>query len=142
LPLHKTLVLLDRIRLENHTPFLEHELLALAKAIVYSISNLHFGPEVGLGPIKADAAVVNTWLWNVQTMAQDLGTLHAAAVVPAVVHHADSRQLAQMLEPESIDAVITSPPYPNEKDYTRTTRLESVILGLVRNKSDLRLLKQ
>jgi len=42
----------------------------------------------------------------------------------------------------SIDAVITSPPYPNEKDYTRTTRLESVLLGFLRSKSDLRQLKR
>jgi hypothetical protein len=41
-----------------------------------------------------------------------------------------------------VDAVITSPPYPNEKDYTRTTRLESVLLGFIRSKHDLRSLKQ
>jgi DNA modification methylase len=45
-------------------------------------------------------------------------------------------------EPESVDAVITSPPYPNEKDYTRTTRLESVLLGFIHDKRDLRALKQ
>jgi hypothetical protein len=38
--------------------------------------------------------------------------------------------------------VITSPPYPNEKDYTRTTRLESVLLGFINNKTELRALKQ
>ena len=47
-----------------------------------------------------------------------------------------------MLGPRSVDAVITSPPYPNEKDYTRTTRLESVILGLIRDADDLRALKR
>jgi DNA modification methylase len=47
-----------------------------------------------------------------------------------------------VLEPNSVDAVITSPPYPNEKDYTRTTRLESVLLGFIRNKAELRSLKQ
>jgi hypothetical protein len=41
-----------------------------------------------------------------------------------------------------VDAVITSPPYPNEKDYTRTTRLESVILGFLKDKRALRALKQ
>jgi hypothetical protein len=46
------------------------------------------------------------------------------------------------LPPAAIDAVITSPPYPNEKDYTRTTRLESVLLGFVRSKQELRALKQ
>ncbi|HEY3856599.1 MAG TPA: hypothetical protein VGO67_19615 [Verrucomicrobiae bacterium] len=50
--------------------------------------------------------------------------------------------MISIMPPESIDAVITSPPYPNEKDYTRTTRLESVLLGFIKNKDDLRRLKQ
>ena len=54
----------------------------------------------------------------------------------------DSRELHSILSPESIDAVFTSPPYPNEKDYTRTTRLESVILGILNNKAELRELKK
>lgn len=33
--------------------------------------------------------------------------------------------------------MITSPPYPNEKDYSRTTRLESVLLGFLTNRADL-----
>jgi DNA modification methylase len=41
-----------------------------------------------------------------------------------------------------VDAVITSPPYPNEKDYTRTTRLESVLLGFYDTKGELRSFKQ
>lgn len=60
----------------------------------------------------------------------------------AVVHHADARRLLDVLEPASVDAVITSPPYPNEKDYTRTTRLESVLLGFISTKAELRALKQ
>jgi DNA modification methylase len=40
-----------------------------------------------------------------------------------------------------IDFVITSPPYPNEKDYTRSTRLESVLLDFIRHKADLRAIK-
>jgi hypothetical protein len=41
-----------------------------------------------------------------------------------------------------VDAVITSPPYPNEKDYTRTTRLESVVLGFIKSKSELKDMKK
>jgi hypothetical protein len=41
-----------------------------------------------------------------------------------------------------VDAVITSPPYPNEKDYTRTTRLETVLLGFIHNRADLQALKR
>jgi predicted methyltransferase len=140
LPLHKTLVLLDHIERHRDERYHHHELLALAKAVTFSISNLSFGPEVGVGPAKVDVPVVATWLAGVRGMAQDLGQLHGN--VPTVVHKADSRQMLQVLEPNSIDAVITSPPYPNEKDYTRTTRLESVLLGFIHTKADLQALKR
>jgi DNA modification methylase len=55
---------------------------------------------------------------------------------------ADARQISREVAPCSIDAVITSPPYPNEKDYTRTTRLESVVLGFIRNKAELQASKK
>jgi hypothetical protein len=142
LPLHKTLVLLEAIERCRDNRFFEHEQLALAKVIVFEISNLEFGPEVGVGPPKADAPVVAAWLNGVSGMAEDLRELRATSGIKTVVHRADSRRLAEVLDSDSIDAVITSPPYPNEKDYTRTTRLESVLLGFIRNKQDLRALKQ
>jgi hypothetical protein len=79
---------------------------------------------------------------QIRAMADDLAALRPMNGVPAVVHRADARQIAQVVEPRSIDAVITSPPYPNEKDYTRTTRLESVLLGFVKDKDELRALKK
>jgi adenine-specific DNA methylase len=48
LPLHKTLVLLDCLRENSDEALQGDELLALAKAVVFGISNLHFGPEVGV----------------------------------------------------------------------------------------------
>jgi DNA modification methylase len=141
LPLHKTLVLLDCLQKRRDDRYHRHELLALAKAVVFSISNLHFGPEVGVRPPKTDAMVIHTWLSEVHAMASDLRTVREFPSAEVTVHRADSRRIAQVLEPASIDAVITSPPYPNEKDYTRTTRLESVLLGFVRDKASLRALK-
>jgi hypothetical protein len=140
LPLHKTLVLLEHMERHLDDRYYRHERLALAKAVTFSISNLSFGPEVGVGPAKVDAPVVATWLDGIRCMARDLSELQGD--VPAVVHKADSRQMLQVLQPASIDAVITSPPYPNEKDYTRTTRLESVLLGFIQTKSDLQALKR
>jgi hypothetical protein len=142
LPLHKTLVLLEHIRKGNHSDFLRHEMLALAKALVNSISNLRFGPEVGVGTIKEDAPVLRLWQEEVAVMAEDLSHIKDHAPVTAEVHSADARQLKNLLEPQSIDAVITSPPYPNEKDYTRTTRLELVLLGFVNSKAELQALKK
>jgi DNA modification methylase len=74
--------------------------------------------------------------------ARDIEAVQDRRNVEAVVHHADARDAAKLLGPRSISVVITSPPYPNEKDYTRTTRLESVLLGLIRSKEELRQYKR
>ncbi|MBM0744050.1 DNA methyltransferase [Phormidium sp. CLA17] len=142
LPLHKALILKEQILAEK-SGYQRHFLLAFARAIVTDISNLRFGPEVGVSSkLKSDVPVVEAWLARVAAMAADLRYLQTLPNAPATIHHADARQLVQVLEPNSIDAVITSPPYPNEKDYTRTTRLESVLLGFLNNKAELRALKQ
>lgn len=141
-PLHKVLVLLEEIQCEAKSPFYGHERLALAKALIHYISNLEFGPEVGVGPPRSDAQVVMAWLDCVSAMADDLRQLREMDATPVKTFEADSRCVDGVLSPESVDAVITSPPYPNEKDYTRTTRLESVLLGFIRNKEDLRAVKR
>jgi len=142
LPLHKTLVLQESMRSLHDARFFKHEMLALAHALVHSIGNLHFGPEVGVGKAKVDTSVIALWLAAVQAMASDLAILRNKNGAPALVHRADARNIRDVIEPESIDAIITSPPYPNEKDYTRTTRLESVLLGFIQSNSDLRALKR
>lgn len=144
-PLRKSLILLEQIKEAKNSPCKQHELLAFAKSLVYSNSNLHFGPEVGVRRIKKhDAQVVESWLVEIQKMVDDLRRTCRDDTndISSIIHHADARQVAELLTPRSISAVFTSPPYPNEKDYTRTTRLESVLLGFVRNKEDLRNLKK
>lgn len=140
LPLHKTLVLLDCLTEMEDERYSQHERLALAKTIVFTSSNLHFGPEVGVATPKEDAPVIQPWLHEVQTMCEDLQTLKKGP--PACVHHGDAREPSKHLHPVSIDAVITSPPYPNEKDYTRTTRLEAVLLGFFGSKGDIQEMKK
>lgn len=142
LPLHKTLVLLSAINEEFSSEFTDHERLALAKVLVSSVGNLHFGPEVGVGRIKADAPVVAPWMEQMDIMAMELETLGPQQDTPARIFHSDARHVTSLIENESVDFVFTSPPYPNEKDYTRTTRLESVLLGFLKNKAQLRSMKQ
>jgi len=143
LPLHKTLILLEAINAAGNE-FACYERLALANCLVTDIGNLNFGPEVGVTKPKADAPVLELWLAAVNNMASDLAiqAVRAHRHVPTVVHCSDARDISAVLPKCSVDAVITSPPYPNEKDYTRTTRLESVILGFLRDKTHLRQLKQ
>jgi hypothetical protein len=141
-PLHKILTLLEVLSTNGSEELAAHERLALASVIVADASNLHFGPEVGVGPPKSDAPVIAPWLRTVRMIADDLRELGDRVSTKALVHLTDARQLSEVLAPNSIDAVITSPPYPNEKDYTRTTRLESVLLGFIFNKAELQALKR
>lgn len=142
-PLQKTLALIETINDLKDTKFQGYEKLALAKALVYSISNLRFGPEVGIGKLKTDAPVIDLWLAEIKGIASDLDeSLSKSEKNSSAIFHADSRSPQNFLEPESIDACITSPPYPNEKDYTRATRLETVLLDFVNNKVELQHLKK
>ena len=140
LPLHKTLVLLAALDRELCAEVDQHARLALASTIVDTASNLKFGPEVGVGKVKFDAEVVSAWLSRVRRMAADLETV-AGNDTSAEVRVADARAVDANVAPGSVDAVITSPPYPNEKDYTRTVRLEAVLLGFIRDRSGLRSVK-
>ena len=141
-PLHKSLVLLDAIDQTMSKTFSRHARTALAKTLVFSASNLHFGPEVGVRGRKEDADVVGSWMSNIGAIASDISAKNRKRHPKAVIYEADSRDPCGFLKPRSIDAVFTSPPYPNEKDYTRTTRLETVLLGFVNSKADMRAIKK
>jgi hypothetical protein len=141
-PLHKTLVVLDAIDRLGDPPMRAYGRLAMATGLVRRIGNLKFGPEVGVGRIKSDASVVDIWHARMKRMIGDIRSVSTGPIATAEVVCADARDAETVLRPRSIDAVITSPPYPNEKDYTRTTRLESVILGFINDPGELRALKR
>lgn len=142
LPLHKALLLLEEIDHYQDQAFHGHLRLALANALVFSISNLRFGPEVGVGKIKPDSPVLFPWKAEMKKICEDIESVIGLDYPKAQVLLGDSRASISEIPDNSIDAIITSPPYPNEKDYSRTTRLESVLLGFIEDKSELRSLKK
>jgi len=118
--------------------------LALASSIVNTAGNIGFGPEVYRLPPREDADVLGAFASTVTRMVSDLEFIlekQQRPFPPAKVFKDDARVLSSLNECPPIGIVITSPPYPNEKDYTRSTRLESVLLGLITSKNDLRVLK-
>ena len=141
LPLHKTLVLRDFIDSSDER-VQTHLRTALARELPTTIGNLRFGPEIGLGEIKKDVDVVEAWLKRVRRMTADLRLWSHAANTPSTVIEGDARTAGNLVAENSVDAVITSPPYPNEKDYTRTVRLESVLLGFLDSRESLRAVKR
>lgn len=136
--LSKSLLLLENIS-EQQNPVVRNFMrLVFAKHLVHSFSNLKFGPEVGVSRNKLiDCPVIDIWYKGMEVLIADLSNTPANSGNSRVIL-GDSRHDLAKLEDYSIDAVITSPPYPNEKDYSRTTRLESVVLGFMSDKVDLR----
>lgn len=114
--------------------------LALCQVIANGAGNFAFGPEIYRTKLKPDYDVLGHFAEQTQAMIHDLKTISETSLSgkyeEAEVVFGDSRDCAFLQGP--VDAVITSPPYPNEKDYTRTTRVESVLLGMMKKKEELR----
>ena len=142
LPLHKALTILEEINKKSSEASTDYLKVALASTLVKDAGNLRFGPEIGVTAPKVDMDVLGCWNRRTETIINDLARFTGLAGVPSEVFQMDARQALTNLEEGSVTAVITSPPYPNEKDNTRTTRLEDVVLGYITNKADLQEVKK
>lgn len=141
-PLRKTIIVKEAIDALPDDAISDLFRLALASVVVTDISNLGFGPEAYAARRREDADVYGVFAEKLRCIRSDLEIVQR---IPkpgrATVYCGDSRQLTTFVN-GPLEFVITSPPYPNEKDYTRMTRLELVLLGFVREKVDLRHLKE
>ncbi len=144
-PMLRVLALRSAIdTVEPETSIRDFLMLALANTIVLSAGNVGFGPEVYRLAPRDDADVLGVFVNTVEGMIFDLERLLKGTRPPFPPSHVlqdDARTLTSIKDSPPVGITITSPPYPNEKDYTRTTRLESVLLGLIRTKKDLRAVK-
>lgn len=139
-PLKKVLIFREIIKSINVEHIKKFFMLSLAKVIVAKAGNVAFGPEVyKTKKEKEDFCAIESFYLNSLSMINDIQHFSAKAEII----HGDSRKINQYLFNKSkVNYVITSPPYPNEKDYTRSTRLETVLLGLMNDRKDLRNLKE
>lgn len=142
-PLKKILIARDIINTGPEDAITDLFRLALATVAVRDMSNLGFGPEVYVRRNKLDDASITLPLSRLlDRIRRDLALVQRLENGGRVtVACGDARRLADYID-EPVDFVITSPPYPNEKDYTRITRLELALLGFIANRSDLKALKQ
>ncbi|MBI3578577.1 MAG: DNA methyltransferase [Ignavibacteriales bacterium] len=141
-PLRRVLILKECIERVSDEKIKDVLLLALANLVVNHAGNVAFGPEIYTTKPKKDAPVLDYFYRLVDRMICDLDS-QPPMNGNAEIIHGDARQISDYFPNHfgQVNFIITSPPYPNEKDYTRTTRLESVVLGLISSKQGLRALK-
>ena len=66
----------------------------------------------------------------------EMQRLHGVTA-PARVHHADGRDLsAAGISKDSVDLIVTSPPYPNNIDYSEVYKLELWLMGFIRSNEE------
>ncbi|MBS1252776.1 MAG: hypothetical protein MAG451_01818 [Anaerolineales bacterium] len=147
IPLYISIALLSQIKEpdveEKYKRLLK---VALASCIVETVANVRFGPEIYVVDGSGSYDVVSAFRNKVGTITDDLKAIREIRRPGATsVFEGDSRECDCILQDDGIDRidhVITSPPYPTEKDYTRNTRLELVYLGFVYDRISLQRIKK
>ena len=146
LPLKKFMIIKNIINKIREKHIRNFFLLSLVNITIKYGSNISFGPEIYKSKIETeDFGILSFFVENTMRMIAELESSRNKIFVEPMLIKGDSRYLDKCLQNEflnQVDFVITSPPYPNEKDYTRSTRLESVLLGFIKSKEELRSLKQ
>jgi DNA modification methylase len=139
-PLQKLLAIQQHVLALPAGPVADFFKLALGSTAV-AASNVGFGPEIYRKKEKEDEDVWAIFSGQVEMMLSDLREVQRSPFGRSDVYHHDSRDLSPIGNIK-IDVVITSPPYPNEKNYSRITRIENLITNCVQSRTDLKRLKK
>ncbi len=147
IPFYISIALLTEIdRLDAEEAYRRLLKLALASCMVETVANVRFGPEIYVVDGSGVYDVLTAFQSKICDVIEDLQVVKRLDRPGETrVFGGDSRNCAQLLQSsgiDHIDHVITSPPYPTEKDYTRNTRLELVYLGFVYDRKSLRRIKK
>jgi DNA modification methylase len=116
--------------------------LAIASILVPS-SNVRYGPGFGLIKPKDDIDVYSLFRNKVDQMISDLERVtDTQRNTSTRVIKGDSRQISSYFEPNSVDMMITSPPYPGDHEYTKHTRLELIAMDYAKDLEEFRVIKK
>jgi hypothetical protein len=132
-------------RLRAGSEYKDALLLAAMNELVHTASNVRFGPELYCSTKRERVDVLKYFRAHVAQMAEDLKVARTPRASSTHVALGDSRRLSRswLHAPRGgFDAVVCSPPYPAEHDYTRNARLELAFLEHVTDLDSLRQIKK
>jgi|TARA_B110001450_G_scaffold252489_1_gene274361 DNA modification methylase len=117
--------------------------LALSSIIVPS-SNISYGPGFGVKKPKVDVDVFKLFEKKVSRMMLDLEEIKDSKNknTKFKIIHGDSREMSKYLAPNSVDFMITSPPYPGDHEYTKHTKLELIFEDHAKTLKEFRVIKK
>lgn len=111
---------------------------------VLPVSNVKYGPGFGVIKPKLDPPVLTNFLKRMNRMINDLRETHIQKNrnLSSKVKLGDARRMSEFMGEDSVDILITSPPYPGDHEYTKHSRLELMFMDLARTKEEFRLIKK
>lgn len=143
-PLTKLLLLKDIIAGYNYPNDAAKNLFALAfTTITLPASNVSYGPGFGVRKPRLDADVYSLFKKKIERMIADLDNIPAKyAKTEAKAFLGDARKMSEYIEQNSVDIMITSPPYPGDHEYTKHSKLELIFMDFATNLDDFRVIKK
>jgi len=121
------------------------DLLKLAFAsILIEVSNMKRMPDLTFVKFKKKADVFSKFRNKVEEICVDLYNLRSKPRVygESRVFLGDARQMGKELIPsDSIDLIITSPPYLGHGDYVKNTKIELWFLDFVKSEEEMKALR-
>lgn len=117
--------------------------LILAETALES-SNASFCPGTSFYPFRRRPEFTEAFIKRVKEVQNDLAILKGKDqdFGKSKIYNTDCREISKVLDRNSIDFIITSPPYPNDMEYTRQTRLDLFLLNFVKDMRDVKAIKQ
>lgn len=134
---------INQLRTSDH--YKNALLLALITEVVKTASNVRFGPELYCGEPRKDVKLITSFEERVRVMSRDLGIVRDLGEADVRILRGDARICSTLLRRNGVrrfHAVICSPPYPAEHDYTRNSRLELAFLEAVDDRRSLQTIKR
>lgn len=127
-----------------------NELFRLAFAsVMVSFSNYTYEPSLGSRPgagkpLLKNAPVVETMAAKLEAMLEDVRWLRDQDDVSHswIIHERSIMEALEVMEPGTVDLLLTSPPYLNNYHYVRNTRPQMYWLGFASSPRDLRRLEE
>jgi DNA modification methylase len=100
-------------------------------------------PGTTFYPHRQKEPFFNVFCKKIIQVYKDLGLIQSFDTYgKTVIYNKSATEASSFIEENSVDFIITSPPYPNDLEYTRQTRLELYLLGFVKNMDDVQKVKK
>jgi len=117
--------------------------LALIEAAVES-SNVSFCPGTSFYPFRKRPEFIDAFTHKIKIIIEDISVIQRinSQFGKTTIYTEDCRKSSKFLAKNSVDFIISSPPYPNDLEYTRQTRLDMFLLDFVKNLNDVQKIKK